>query len=221
MKQIITIMLVLLAITAFASRKDIINELSTNIGIPTPSYTKAMDGLTPKNCSIQYRQSVDNIRTLNRLVLFHLVFADYQLSTNNVTIQKNGFAIAYEAANEAANVLKNNNLAFGIVQSFLIPNLKLAPQENWQYMSAEDMLLFYANSAANVNDYPALEDAYRIIISTTSSTNTADATRIRLISALKYDKKYKEALKVYDEIIEDHIKANLVNLHAELLKLAN
>ena len=221
MKQIVTIMIVLLAITAFASRKDIINELSTNIGIPTPSYTKAMDGLSPKNCVIQYRQSVDNSRTLNRLVLFHLVFADFQLSSSDLTIQKNGFEIAYESANEASGILKNNNLAFGIVQSFLVPNIKLAPKEAWQYKSTEDMLLFYANLSANIENYPALEEAYRIIISTTSSTNTADATRIRLISALKYDRKYIEALKVYDEISDDNIKLNLANLHAELLKLAN
>ncbi len=210
--------MVLLAVAAFAGRQDIINELSVNIGISIPVYNKAMDGLTPKNCIIQYQQSADNQRTLNRLVLFHLVFADNQLSSADLSVQKNGFAIAYEAANAAASIIKNNNLAFGIVQSFLVPNIKLAPKERWQYRSAEDLLLFYANVSAIASDYPALEEAYRLIISTTSSANTADAARIRLITVLECDKKYAEALKVFDEITQEHIKVNLANMHARLQK---
>lgn len=151
-------------------------------------------------------------------MLFHLVFADFQLSSPDVTVQKNGFAIAYEAANEASNVLKNNNLAFGIIQFFLVQNIKLAPQETWQYMSSREVLMFYAYSSNNVKNMPALISAYRYIIESATNAETANATRIRLIEALMANSQYNEALVVYNEITESSIKDGLSRIYAEILK---
>lgn len=49
MKHLLIIMMVLLTITAFAGRKEVISELSNNIGISVPTYNKVMDGLTSYN----------------------------------------------------------------------------------------------------------------------------------------------------------------------------
>jgi tetratricopeptide (TPR) repeat protein len=149
----------------------------------------------------QYEANAKDPKKLYALLGQHLLMAEHLLGQTDLSLRRKGLAIAVQAANGAADQLKDPALAVAISDAFLLPNFEEVghdrPSEWLSKVSVlEEAIVAYIKADDEVRQYAA----YQLLLKLAPDRNTADFVRFKIAQLDTKAGRHEQALKFLNGI---------------------